>query len=68
MRCFYAYFLCAQEIGERKPHNARRGFLTYKGEVFPWVAAVKFAATDKRQSELNLKPSPVGEGVGEADG
>ena len=25
---------------------------------------MRFAATDKRQSELNLKPSPVGKGVG----
>ena len=44
----YAYFLYAQEIGERKPHNARRGFLIYKGEAFPRLANVRFAATDKR--------------------
>ena len=32
MRCFLcAYFLYAQEIGERRPHNARGGFWDIQG-------------------------------------
>ena len=51
-----------------KSHKVRGGFGDIQGRGVSSVANVEFAATDKHQSELNLKPSPAGEGVGEADG
>ena len=40
------------------------------GVYLPPFCKVKaiYTATDKHQHKLNLKPSPAGEGVGEADG
>ena len=46
-----------------KSHKVRGGFWDTQGRGVSSVATVEFAATDKRQSELNLKPSTVGEGV-----
>ena len=46
----------------------RGGFWDIQGLGVSSVVNVGFVATDKHQSELNLKPSPAGEGVGEADG